>query len=99
MPSYFYRARDINGQSHEGVEVAGSEEEVLRMLENARLTPVFIENREPGAVASLQGQIQTEWKQAVQHWRTSVKPVSVVRRVPSLVTTKLVGRLPKCLKP
>jgi type IV pilus assembly protein PilC len=91
MPSYFYRARDVNGQSHEGVEVAGSEEEVLRMLENNRLTPVFIENREPGAVASLQGQLQTEWKQALHHWRTSVKQVSVALFARQLATMTSAG--------
>src|SRR5262245_57181339 len=91
MPSFFYRARDINGQSHEGVEVAASEDEVLRMLENARLTPVFIENREPGAVASLQGQIKTEWKQAIQQWRTSVKPISVALFARQLSTMTSAG--------
>ena len=33
MPSFYYRARDLEGRPHEGVEVAGSEEDVLRMLE------------------------------------------------------------------
>lgn len=48
MPSYYYRARDLEGRSHEGVEVAGSEEEVLRMLESSQLVPVSIETRAPG---------------------------------------------------
>jgi type IV pilus assembly protein PilC len=91
MPSYFYRARDVNGQSHEGVEVAASEEEVLRMLENARLTPVYIENREPGAVASLRGQLESEWKTTVQQWRTSVKPVSVALFARQLATMTSAG--------
>lgn len=48
MPSYYYRARDLEGRSHEGVEMAGSEEEVLRMLESSQLVPVLIESRTPG---------------------------------------------------
>ena len=48
MPSYYYRARDMEGRPHEGVEVAASEEEVLRFLENSRLIPVKIESRELG---------------------------------------------------
>ena len=45
MPSYFYRARDTSGRAHEGIEVAASEDEVLRALSNMRLTPVLIESR------------------------------------------------------
>ncbi len=45
MPSYYYRARDMNGQAHEGVEVASSEDEVLRILERSQLIPVLIETR------------------------------------------------------
>jgi type IV pilus assembly protein PilC len=45
MPSYFYRARDTSGRAHEGVEVAASEDEVLRALSQMRLTPVLIEPR------------------------------------------------------
>jgi len=45
MPTYFYRARDAQGRAHEGVEVAGSEDEVLRMLAQSQLTPVLIEAR------------------------------------------------------
>ena len=48
MPSYYYRARDMSGRAHEGIEVAASEEEVLRILEGSQLTPVFIESRVPG---------------------------------------------------
>ncbi len=47
MPSYFYRARDTYGRAHEGVEVAASEDEVLRALSQMQLTPVLIEAR-PG---------------------------------------------------
>jgi type II secretory pathway component PulF len=45
MPSYFYRARDLSGRSHEGIEVAASEDEVLRALSQMQLTPVLIEPR------------------------------------------------------
>lgn len=45
MPTYFYRARDAQGRAHEGLEVAGSEDEVLRMLAQSQLTPVLIEAR------------------------------------------------------
>ncbi len=49
MPTYFYRARDAQGRPHEGVEVAGSEDEVLRSLAQSQLTPVLIEARLPAA--------------------------------------------------
>jgi type II secretory pathway component PulF len=45
MPSYFYRARDTLGRAHEGIEVAASEDEVLRALSQMQLTPVLIEAR------------------------------------------------------
>ena len=45
MPSYYYRARDTFGRAHEGVEVASSEDEVLRALAHMQLTPVLIESR------------------------------------------------------
>jgi type IV pilus assembly protein PilC len=77
MPSFYYRARDMEGRPQEGVEVAASEEEVLRFLENSRLIPITIETRDQGGVASIRGQLETEWRSALHHWRTSVKPVSV----------------------
>ena len=49
MPSYFYRARDLSGRPHEGVEVASSEEEMLRILDGMKLVPVLIESRSPEA--------------------------------------------------
>jgi len=45
MPSYYYRARDTFGRAHEGIEVAASEDEVLRALSQMQLTPVLIEAR------------------------------------------------------
>jgi type II secretory pathway component PulF len=40
MPRYYYRARDTFGRAHEGIEVAASEDEVLRALSQMKLTPV-----------------------------------------------------------
>ena len=45
MPSFFYRARDAEGRAHEGIEVAQSEEDVLRTLSGLQLTPISIEMR------------------------------------------------------
>ena len=86
MPSYFYRARDASGRAHEGIEVAASEEEVLRTLENSQLTPVHIENRAPGGVTAVRGRIASEWEAAVTRWRTSVRPVSVALFARQLAT-------------
>ncbi|MBI1797097.1 MAG: type II secretion system F family protein [Candidatus Eisenbacteria bacterium] len=77
MPSYFYKARDASGRAHEGIEIAASEEEVLRILENSKLIPVFIENRAPGGAAAVRGQLARRYYEIVQRWRTSVPPVSV----------------------
>lgn len=77
MPSYFYKARDANGRAHEGIEIAASEEEVLRVLEGSQLTPVFIESRAPSAAAVVRGRIAMRWAELMQRWRTAVKPVSV----------------------
>mgnify|MGYP001617571975 FL=1 len=77
MPSYFYKARDESGRAHEGIEIAASEEEVLRTLENSKLIPVYIENRAPGGVAAARGELTRRYEALVQRWRTSVKPVAV----------------------
>jgi type IV pilus assembly protein PilC len=77
MPSYYYRARDATGRAHEGIEVAASEEEVLRTLETSELIPVFIESRAPSGAAAMRSQVQRQYEMLVQRWRTSVKPVSV----------------------
>ena len=53
MPSFFYRARDANGRAHEGIEVATSEDEVLRQLAQLQLTPVLIEARAAGGAGAL----------------------------------------------
>jgi type IV pilus assembly protein PilC len=52
MPSFYYRARDLDGRPHEGVEVATSEDDVLRMLEGAQLVAVSIEARAPEGEAA-----------------------------------------------
>jgi type IV pilus assembly protein PilC len=53
MPSYYYRARDTSGRAHEGIEVAASEDEVLRALSQMRLTPVLIEPRAMNGAAAV----------------------------------------------
>lgn len=77
MPSYYYRARDAAGRAHEGIEVAASEEEVLRVLEGSKLTPVFIESRTPSAAASMGSEFVGRLRDAVRLWRRRVKPGSV----------------------
>ena len=77
MPSYYYRARDTSGRAHEGIEVAASEEEVLRILETSQLVPVFIESRAPAG--SHIG--RTEWAkpfaEGIRQWKGAIKPASV----------------------
>jgi type IV pilus assembly protein PilC len=77
MPSYYYRARDLEGRSHEGVEVATSEEDVLRMLEDARLVPVSIEARAGKVKAAPALNLGTRWRALLHRWRASVRPGSV----------------------
>src|SRR5262245_48123371 len=92
MPSFFYRARDINGRAHEGIEIAASEDEVLRMLENSQLIPVFIENRAPSAAAAVRSRIVLRVRELLERWRTSVKPVSVAlfaRQLSTMITAGL----------
>ncbi len=57
MPSYYYRARDTFGRAHEGIEVASSENEVLRALSQMQLTPVLIEPRPMNGSAGLNGHV------------------------------------------
>jgi type IV pilus assembly protein PilC len=98
MPSYYYRARDTSGRAHEGIEVAASEDEVLRALSNMRLTPVLIETRgtNGSTIATLAGvrpvpiesQSHTLWKSLV-HWR--VQPGSVALFARQLATMMAAG--------
>jgi type IV pilus assembly protein PilC len=77
MPSYYYRARDMSGRAHEGIEVAASEEEVLRILEGSQLTPVFIESRAPGGRRAVAGTLLRPFADAFGRMGRGVKPASV----------------------
>lgn len=77
MPSYYYRARDMSGRAQEGVEVAASEEEVLRILENSKLLPITIEPRAPGATRVAGGLLFRQFSDAIDRWQHAVQPGSV----------------------
>ena len=77
MPSFYYRARDLDGRPHEGVEVATSEEDVLRMLENARLVPVSIESRAAESAAAPGLDLAALWHDLQRRWNGNVRPASV----------------------
>jgi len=77
MPSYYYRARDLEGRPHEGVEVATSEEDVLRILEDARLVPVSIEARAGEARSAPAASAGAQWRTVLRRWKGAVKPGSV----------------------
>jgi type IV pilus assembly protein PilC len=77
MPSYYYKARDMSGRPQEGVEVAASEEEVLRILENSKLVPIYIEPRVPGAARTAGGLLARQFSGVIDRMRYSVKPGSV----------------------
>ena len=77
MPSYFYRARDLSGRSHEGIEVASSEEEVLRILETSKLVPVLIETRIPAGERVASSDFAQRLRRAAERWRQRIKPGSV----------------------
>jgi type IV pilus assembly protein PilC len=91
MPSFYYKARDMNGRSHEGIEVAGSEDEVLRILENSKLVPVLIESRGGAGAVSLPSEfarrVTTEWRK----WRAAIAPASVALFARQLSTMIGVG--------
>jgi len=77
MPSFYYRARDLDGRPHEGVEVANSEEDMLRMLENAQLVPVSIETGVSDAEAAPGMNLRALWRDFEQRLNGAVKPASV----------------------
>ncbi len=77
MPSYFYRARDANGRPHEGVEVAASEEEVLRILEHAHLVPIYIESRAPSGARAARAEVLRPFAEAFVRMRARIQPGSV----------------------
>ena len=77
MPSYYYKARDMSGRPMEGVEVAASEEEVLRILENSKLVPIFIEARAPGAGRVASSVLLRQLSTTLDRMQNSIKPGSV----------------------
>jgi type IV pilus assembly protein PilC len=77
MPSYYYRARDHNGRAHEGIEVAGSEDDVLRILENSRLVPVVIETRTTAGVSAASSDFTRRLRSSLGRLRNPIKPGSV----------------------
>ncbi len=84
MPNFYYRARDASGRAHEGIEVAQSEDEVLRLLAGQQLTPVFIEVRggSGGTAAEAAGtgllaRLAAQLGAGVQRVRGGVQPGSV----------------------
>ncbi len=77
MPSFHYRARGLDGRPHEGVEVANSEEDVLRILENAQLVPVSIETRAAEGEAAPGADLGALWHGFGRRLRGTVKPASV----------------------
>jgi type IV pilus assembly protein PilC len=91
MPSYFYRARDLSGRAHEGVQVAGSEEEVLRILDGMKLVPVSIESRGQGAAASASVRWSRDVAELYERWRGHIKPASVALFARQLSTMIGVG--------
>lgn len=94
MPSYYYRARDASGRAHEGIEVAATEDEVLRMLAGMQLTPVFIEARTGGTEAAASGSpsaVLATFTDALQRLRAGVKPGSVALFARQLATMIAAG--------
>ncbi len=77
MPSFYYRARDLDGRPQEGVEVANSEEDVLRMLEGAKLVPISIESRAAEGEAAPGVDLGALWRDFERRLNGSVKPASV----------------------
>lgn len=91
MPSYYYRARDLSGRAHEGIEVAASEEEVLRTLEGSKLIPVYIESQAPGTPRRTAFPLLDAWRLAISRWRSRVQPGSVALFARQLATMIGVG--------
>jgi type IV pilus assembly protein PilC len=87
MPSYYYRARDINGRAHEGIEVAASEEEVLRILDHAQLVPITIESRAPSSARAMRtAEALRPFAEVMGRWRARIKPGSVALFARQLAT-------------
>lgn len=86
MPSYYYKARDMSGRAHEGIEVATSEEEVLRILEGSQLVPVLIESRTPAGARTVGAALLRPFAQAFGRVRGRIRPVSVALFARQLAT-------------
>jgi type IV pilus assembly protein PilC len=86
MPSYYYRARDMSGRAHEGVEVAASEDEVLRMLENSQLVPVLIETRATAAPPAAGLEIGRSLQTLAGFFKPGIKAASVALFARQLAT-------------
>ncbi len=90
MPSYFYRARDPEGRPHEGVQVATSEEEVVRTLERSKLIPIFVVTRAAESESRM-ARTAAAWGRYLEHRRTHVKPVQVALFARQLATMTAAG--------
>ena len=86
MPTFYYRARDGSGRAHEGVEVASSEDEVLRILEGSKLTPVFIESRAPGSERSAGDELTRQLRVLLDRFRMRVNSGAVALFARQLAT-------------
>ena len=91
MPSYYYRARDLNGRAHEGIEVAASEDEVVRILESSKLVPVFIETRPLEGAPAAHVDWASRLREVALGWRGRVKQASVALFARQLSTMIGVG--------
>jgi type IV pilus assembly protein PilC len=91
MPSFYYKARDLSGRPHEGIEVANSEDEVLRILENSKLVPVAIESRTTPGAEVIPSEIARRLSTSLQRWRSSIKAGSVALFARQLSTMIGVG--------
>src|SRR5436189_173645 len=74
MPSYYYKARDVNGRSHEGIEVASSEDEVLRIVQ-------------PGYVSGTLDQIMVQTATYLEKAESLRLKVEAALRYPTFVLT------------
>jgi type IV pilus assembly protein PilC len=91
MPNYYYRARDASGRPHEGIEVASSEEDVLRMLAGLQLTPVSIQlhastNGSNRTGVGALGGLANDVTNAVRYMGRQVQPGSVALFARQLAT-------------
>ncbi len=86
MPSYYYRARDAEGRAREGIEIAASEEEVVRILEESRLVPIFIESRAPSGARAARAEFLRPFARALSRLNARIQPGSVALFARQLAT-------------